>query len=127
MDLSGYDDDRRFPDAVVQKMIADNNPRYSHMFRDGLTLRQMYEKYAGARGQQTVVGTPEQIADLMQEWFLGYAVDGFLIQPAYLPGGLDDFVGQVVPELQQRGLFREEYEGTTLRENLGLVRPKKPL
>ena len=64
-----------------------------------------------------------QITDHMAEWFLAFGVDGFLIQPAYLPGGLDDFVDLVIPELQQRGLFRTEYEGTTLRENLGLQRP----
>jgi hypothetical protein len=59
----------------------------------------------------------------MAEWFLGFGVGGFLIQPACLPGGLDDFVDLVIPELQQRGLFRSEYEGATLRENLGLQRP----
>jgi N-acetyl-S-(2-succino)cysteine monooxygenase len=59
----------------------------------------------------------------MEEWFLSRGVDGFLIQPPYLPGGLDDFVDLVIPELQQRGLFRTEYEGSTLRENLGLKRP----
>ena len=59
----------------------------------------------------------------MAEWFLNHGVDGFLVQPAYLPGGLDDFVGMVIPELQSRGLFRTEYDGATLRENLGLARP----
>jgi hypothetical protein len=59
----------------------------------------------------------------MQEWLEGEGADGFNVMFPYLPGGLDDFVGQVVPELQRRGLFRREYEGSTLRENLGLVRP----
>jgi N-acetyl-S-(2-succino)cysteine monooxygenase len=59
----------------------------------------------------------------MEEWFLSRGVDGFLIQPPYLPGGLDDFVDLVIPELQQRDIFRTEYEGSTLRENLGLKRP----
>jgi hypothetical protein len=59
----------------------------------------------------------------MEKWFLGYGVDGFLVQPAYLPGGLDDFVDLVIPELQTRGLFRSDYEGATLRDNLGLKRP----
>lgn len=124
MDLSAYADDEPFPEAISQEMISHDSPRYSQMFRDGLTLRQMYERYAGARGQRTILGTPSQIADQMQEWFQKRAVDGFLIQPSYLPGGLDEFVDLVVPELQQRGVFREEYEGTTLREHLGLPRPQ---
>jgi hypothetical protein len=59
----------------------------------------------------------------MQAWFDGYGVDGFLFHASHLPGGLDDFVELIVPELQTRGLLRTEYEGTTLRENLGLPRP----
>ena len=64
-----------------------------------------------------------QIADEMEEWFLNEGVDGFLVQPPYLPGGLKDFVDLVIPELQRRGLFRTEYEATTLRGNLGLPVP----
>ena len=67
--------------------------------------------------------TPEQIADQLEEWFINDAADGFNIMPPYLPGGLDDFVELVIPELRRRGLFRTEYEGRTLRENLGLPRP----
>ena len=88
-----------------------------------LTIRQLYQRYGGARGQQTLVGTAEQIADHMEHWFLEGGVDGFLIQPAYSPGGFRDFVDLVVPELQSRGVFRTEYEGKTLRDNLGLRRP----
>jgi N-acetyl-S-(2-succino)cysteine monooxygenase len=91
--------------------------------KEGLTIRQLYERYAGARGQRALKGSPVEIADDMEKWFRGYGVDGFLVQPAYLPGGLDDFVDLVIPELQSRGLFRREYEGTTLRENMGLKRP----
>jgi N-acetyl-S-(2-succino)cysteine monooxygenase len=91
--------------------------------RDNLTIRQLYMRYAGARGQRTLKGTPEFIADDMEHWFKSFGVDGFLIQPAYLPGGLKDFVDLVIPELQRRGVFRKEYEGRTLRENLGLPRP----
>ena len=91
--------------------------------QENLTIRQLYERYAGARGQRTLVGSPTQIADEMERWFLGYGCDGFLVQPSHLPEGLDDFVALVIPELQARGLFREEYEGTTLRENMGLPRP----
>jgi len=90
---------------------------------EGLTIRQLYERYAGARGQRTLKGSPVEIADDMATWFLNRGVDGFLVQPAYLPGGLDDFVDLVIPELQSRGLFRTDYDGVTLRENLGLKRP----
>jgi alkanesulfonate monooxygenase len=90
---------------------------------EGLTIRQLYERFAGARGQRTLKGTPSQIADDMQTWFENRAVDGFLIQPSYLPGGLNEFVDLIIPELQSRGLFRTEYEGPTLRDNLGLPRP----
>jgi alkanesulfonate monooxygenase len=89
----------------------------------GMTLRQMYQSYAGARGQRTVKGSAQRIADEMEHWFRARAVDGFLVQPSVLPTGLDDFCEMVIPELQRRGLFRTEYEGTTLRENLGLKRP----
>ena len=91
---------------------------------EGLTIRQIYERFAGARGQRTLIGSPARIVDDMESWFLSYACDGFLIQPSHLPGGLDDFVSLVIPELQARGLFRSEYEGPTLRDQLGLPRPR---
>ncbi len=71
-----------------------------------------------------MVGTAAMIADEMEEWLLTEGSDGFNVMFPYLPGGLDDFVDRVVPELQRRGLFRREYEGATLRENLGLPRPE---
>jgi len=71
-----------------------------------------------------MIGTPAMIADEMEEWLMTEACDGFNVMFPYLPGGLDDFVDRVVPELQRRELFRREYKGTTLRENLGLPRPK---
>ena len=73
-----------------------------------------------ARKRRLGMSTPTEIADVMQEWFEGAACDGFNVTPATLPGGGEDFVDMVVPELQRRGLFRTEYEGRTLRENLGL-------
>ena len=79
--------------------------------------------YLGGYGGLGMVGTPQMIADQMEEWLIGEACDGFNVMFPYLPGGLDDFVDKVVPELQRRGLFRREYEGRTLRENLGLPRP----
>jgi len=71
-----------------------------------------------------MVGTPRTIADEMEEWLYSEACDGFNIMFPWVPGGLDEFVDGVVPELQRRGLFRREYEGKTLRENLGLPRPE---
>jgi alkanesulfonate monooxygenase len=90
---------------------------------ENLSIRQVYEWYAGARGQRTLRGGPKRIADEMEDWFLNDGVDGFLVQPAYLPGGFDAFADLVIPELVRRGLFRSEYESTTLRGNLGLRRP----
>ena len=77
----------------------------------------------GSYGGLAFVGTPRTIADDMERWLQGEGSDGFNIMFPYLPAGLDDFVERVVPELQRRGLFRTEYEGATLRENLGLARP----
>lgn len=71
-----------------------------------------------------MVGTPTYVADQMQEWLTTEAADGFIIQASYLPGGFDDFVNLVVPELQRRGLFRTSYSGQTLRHHLGLQRPE---
>jgi FMN-dependent oxidoreductase (nitrilotriacetate monooxygenase family) len=90
------------------------------MDKEQLTLRQLYQRSTNRRG---LAGTPEQIADFLEEWFLKGAADGFNIQFSHLPGGLDDFVNLVVPELQRRGVFRTEYTGRTLRDNLGLKRP----
>ncbi len=127
-DLSEYDLDGPLPDipesqwAQASQSSTRNIVRWAH--EEGLTIRQIYQRFAGARGQRTLVGTPVEVVDDMEKWFRGYGVDGFLFHPSHLPGGLDDFVALVVPELQSRGLFREEYEGPTLRENLGLERPK---
>ncbi len=92
--------------------------------RENLSLRQLYERYAGSRGSAVVVGTPTQVADMMQHWVETDACDGFIIQGSYFPGGFDDFCRMVVPELQRRGLMRTEYEGRTLRDHLGLHRPR---
>ncbi|MEX5258499.1 LLM class flavin-dependent oxidoreductase [Kocuria arenosa] len=91
--------------------------------RERPTVRQLLHRLAGARGHRVVAGTPEQIADTIQEWFTQGAADGFNVMPPYYPGGLEDFTTTVVPILQERGLFRTDYTGTTLREHLGLPRP----
>jgi alkanesulfonate monooxygenase SsuD/methylene tetrahydromethanopterin reductase-like flavin-dependent oxidoreductase (luciferase family) len=90
--------------------------------RDNLNVRQLAQR-VGAYSGLAFVGTPERIADDMQAWLIDEACDGFNVMFPYLPGGLDDFVDKVVPELQRRGIFRREYEGPTLRQNLGLQRP----
>ena len=86
-------------------------------------MRQLIGRLGGGRGHRTFAGTPEQVADAIQSWFDAGAADGFNIMPAVLPSGLEAFVDHVVPILQQRGLFREEYTGTTLRDHYGLARP----
>ena len=91
--------------------------------RDKLTLWELCLLNAGPRGHLLTIGTPAQIADVMEHWFLNGAADGFNVMPAWLPGSLTDFVDMVIPELQRRGLFRTEYEGKTLRDNLGLPVP----
>ena len=94
--------------------------------RENLTIRQLYLRVAGARGHWQLIGTPVQIADALQERFEAHGADGFNVMPPVMPGGLEDFVDLVVPELQRRGLLRTAYEGRTLRENLGLRRPEHP-
>jgi FMN-dependent oxidoreductase (nitrilotriacetate monooxygenase family) len=91
--------------------------------RDRPTLRQLLGYLAGARGHFTTAGTPEQIADLIEDWFTEGAADGFNIMPPLLPAQLDVFGAEVIPLLQQRGLFRTAYEGETLREHYGLAWP----
>jgi FMN-dependent oxidoreductase (nitrilotriacetate monooxygenase family) len=91
--------------------------------RDNLTVRQLLARLAGGRGHRVFAGTPEQVADQLEEWFTSGAADGFNIMPPYLPDGLADFVDHVVPELQRRGLFRTEYEAGTLRSRYGAAEP----
>lgn len=124
IDLSGYPLDGPVPELPEtnggksrQKLLL------AKAAREGLTIRQLYLSIAGARGHWTLVGTATEIADELEAWFRGGGADGFNVMPPYLPGGLDDFAELVVPELQRRGLFRTDYEGRTLRENLGLPRP----
>jgi len=90
------------------------------------TLGQMMRVVAGASGHGVSVGTVEQIADHMDDWFKRGACDGFSLLPPSVPGGLDPILSQLVPCLQARGLFQTEYVGETLRDHLGLERPKTP-
>ena len=124
VDLSGYSLDDVAPPLPTHTELNQSRLKLvADLAAKGLTLRQLYLSLATARGHRTVVGTPERVADAIEEWFTQHAADGFNIMPPILPTGLTDFVEQVVPILQRRGLFRTEYEGVTLRDNLGLTRP----
>jgi alkanesulfonate monooxygenase SsuD/methylene tetrahydromethanopterin reductase-like flavin-dependent oxidoreductase (luciferase family) len=123
VDLSSCDPDAPLPEHIISQEERKTNSRVSYLFKDKPTLRQMYERFGTGRGQRTVKGTPSVIVDQMENWFINRGVDGYLIQPPILPAGLDEFVDKIIPELQNRGLFRTEYTGPTLRENLGLRRP----
>jgi FMN-dependent oxidoreductase (nitrilotriacetate monooxygenase family) len=94
--------------------------------REKLTLRQLHRRASAGRGHHIKIGTPEQIADELEEWFDSRGADGFNLAPPVLPGGLIDFCEHVMPELRRRGRVREAYEGSTLRENLGLPFPTHP-
>ncbi len=119
-DLSGYPLDGPVPeDALGSQEIRSISAQLGERVRrEKPTIRELYLR-SGITGSARI-GTPTDIADAMQEWFENGACDGFNITPTHLPGGCEDFVELVVPELQRRGLFRTEYEGKTLRENLGL-------
>lgn len=123
-DASKFDPDGPLPPIPDSNQSKSGRERAIRLAeREGLTVRQLAQRLGGYGGL-AFVGTPATIADEMQAWLEARACDGFNVMFPYLPGGLDDFVDKVVPELQARGLFRREYEGATLRENLGLPRPE---
>ncbi len=95
----------------------------SEVRREQPTLRQLLARLAGARGHYTCAGTPEQVTDLMEEWFNDGAADGFNVMPPVLSAMLEVFIAEVIPLLQRRGLFRTAYEGETLRAHYGLAAP----
>ena len=124
LDLAGYDLDGPLPELPPTQSNRSRQALVYQLARGrGLSIRGLYKWVAGARGHWTLIGTPGRIADELQAWFEQEAADGFNLMPPLLPRDLDAFVTLVIPELQRRGLFRTEYEGTTLRENLGLDRP----
>ncbi|MFF3214890.1 LLM class flavin-dependent oxidoreductase [Streptomyces sp. NPDC002886] len=127
VDLTGLPLDGGLPDLPEERDVNGNKSRFTLVAelarREGLTLRELIARLGAGRGHRVFAGTPEQIADQLEEWFTQGAADGFNIMAPVLPTGLTDFVDQVVPILQRRGLFRTEYTGRTLRENYGLARP----
>jgi alkanesulfonate monooxygenase len=123
-DASGFDPDGQLPPIPETNASKTSRQRIVDVAaRDHLTVRQLAQR-VGAFSGLSFMGPPKLIADQMEEWLMSRGCDGFNIMFPYLPEGLNDFVDRVVPELQRRGLFRKEYEGRTLRENLGLPRPK---
>ena len=129
VDLTDYPLDAPVPLELLpaHSAINGNRGRYElieNMARkEKLTIRQLIMRTAGSRGHAACTGTPVQIADELERWFAGGAADGFNLMPSHMPGGLSDFVDKVIPELQNRGLFRTAYEGNTLRDHYGLSRP----
>jgi FMN-dependent oxidoreductase (nitrilotriacetate monooxygenase family) len=124
LDLSSYPLDGPLPDLPVTNASQSRQQLLVDLARrENLSIRQLYLRVAGARGHWQLIGTAEQIADELEERFLKFGADGFNVMPPTVPGGLDDFIELVIPELRRRGLFRSEYEGPTLRENLGLKFP----
>ena len=122
-DVSGFDPDGPLPEIPETNASKSARSRVIEAAREkNLTIRQLAQR-AGSYSGLAFVGTAKTIADGMEEWLLSEGSDGFNIMFPMLPEGLDDFVQAVVPELQRRGLFRTDYEGRTLRENLGLPRP----
>ncbi|MBN8889207.1 MAG: LLM class flavin-dependent oxidoreductase [Rhodospirillales bacterium] len=123
-DLTGYPIDGPVPELTVEPQVRSAYDRIMKRVRDNnWTIRQLCQNLAGAGGF-CLIGTASDIADVMEQWVDAEACDGFNITPAILPGGCEDFVEFITPELQRRGRFRREYEGRTLRENLGLPRPE---
>ena len=124
VDIAQYPLDGPIPDIPL--------PDTSHGFarallakgkREAMSLRDLYNLTAAARGHWVLCGSAQTIADTMEKWFVQGAADGFCVMPAWFPGAFDEFVDLVVPELQRRGLYPKAYAGTTLRDHLGLPRP----
>jgi alkanesulfonate monooxygenase len=123
-DLSAYDLDGLVPTLELDRRGVSRGQMWVELARrEGLTIRQLCQRMATANGHLEAVGTPEHIADIMEQWFTSGAADGFTLVCPFLPSSLAEFTELVVPELQRRGLFRTAYEGATLRENLGINPP----
>ena len=126
VDVSAHDLDGPLPE-LSDSQVQNGKGRFRQMIelarREHLTIRQLVLRFGVSRGHLQLIGSPSTVADVVEQWFLERGADGFNVVPPLLPGGFEDFVRLVVPELQRRGIFQTEYRGTTYRENLGLVRP----
>jgi FMN-dependent oxidoreductase (nitrilotriacetate monooxygenase family) len=123
VDASKFDPDGPLPEIPETNQSQSGRARaISLARRDNLTVRQLAQRLGGYAGL-AFVGSVKTVADGLERWFTERGCDGFNVMFPYVPEGLEDFVTKVVPELQRRGLFRREYEGPTLRDNLGLKRP----
>ncbi|MBS28790.1 MAG: LLM class flavin-dependent oxidoreductase [Alphaproteobacteria bacterium] len=131
-DFSGFPLDKvlspaDFPDLAELETSKSRTSMVLNLVKtEDVTLRELLARFAHIGGHYLFAGTPEQVADLIEDWFTDGAADGFNLMPPLLPAMLDAFVDEVVPLLQARGLFRTEYSGTTLREHYGLDRPPGP-
>ena len=124
MDVSSWPMDGPVPTPPETEHLKSRSALLMEMARrDKLTLRELYYRVAAARGHLLLVGTPVKIADTLQRWFEAGAADGFNVMPPFFPGQFDAFAGKVIPILQERGVFRADYSGQTLRDHLGLKRP----
>ncbi|MBX9760915.1 MAG: LLM class flavin-dependent oxidoreductase [Beijerinckiaceae bacterium] len=124
MDLSGIDIEGPLPPVDMGSLTESRAIGIVETSRrENMSVRETWEKLVVSKGHRQLIGTASDIADSFQEWFEQGGADGFNVMPAFMPGGLTDFVDLVVPELQRRGLFRKAYEGNMLRDHLGLPRP----
>ena len=127
VDVSGFDLDKQLPEIPETEQSKGHQQEWIALARrEGLTVRELARRAAGS-GIGEMIGTPKEVADQMEEWLLTEACDGFMMVFHSAPHGYDDFVSMVVPELQRRGLFRTKYEGETLRDVMGLPRPRSPI
>jgi len=126
-DLSGYDLDAPFPDVPPESVVSRGRHHVEAAKREGLTLRQVLIRSSNSNAHFSAIGTVKDVADQLQHWFEEGACDGFNFLPAVNPFSLEEVMSKVVPELQRRGICRTEYEGRTLRENLGIPAAPVPL
>jgi len=128
-DLSSYDPDGPLPD-LPYKETENGKGRFRQQLelarRENLSIRELVLRFRVSRGHLQAVGSVKTVADIIEQWFVERGADGFNVVPPLLPSGFEDFTRLVVPELQRRGIFQTEYQGTTLRESLGFKRPANP-
>jgi FMN-dependent oxidoreductase (nitrilotriacetate monooxygenase family) len=123
-DVSGLDPDSYLPELPDTNASKSSQEQVLKLAREeNLTVRQLAQRYGGYSGL-AFVGTPESVADEMQQWLDEAGCDGFTVVFPFVPQGLDDVVEKLVPELQRRNIFRGDYQGSTLRDHLGLPRPR---